>query len=158
MNIRDAAGQFLACKRIAVTGVSRNAKGHGANSVAKRLRERGYTVFNINPNAPEIDGQPCYPSLKAVPGGVEAVVIGTKPERALGTVQEAAELGVKLVWMHSDGSQGSVSLEAAAYGRQHGMTVIDGGCPLMFGPASDGGHRFMCWYLTLTGKIPRVVT
>lgn len=158
MNIRDAAAQFLACKRIAVTGVSRTARGHGSNSVAKRLRERGYEVFIINPNASEIDGQPCYPNLKAIAGGVEAVVIGTKPERALQTMQEAAELGVKFVWMHSDGSQGSVSPEATAFGRQHGISVIDGGCPLMFGPTSDGGHRLMCWYLTLTGKVPRVVS
>lgn len=157
MNIRDAAELFLACQRIAVTGVSRTPQGHGSNSVAKRLRERGYEVFNVNPSASEIEGHPCYPSLKAIPGGVDAVVIGTKPVRALQTVEEAAELGIKFVWMHSDGSQGSVSPEATSAGRQHGITVIDGGCPLMFGPASDGGHRFMCWYLTLTGKVPRVV-
>lgn len=157
MKIQDAAAQFLACKRIAVTGVSRTAKGHGANSVATRLRQRGYEVFNVNPNVTELEGQPCYPNLKAISGGVEAVVIGTRPAHALGTVQEAAELGVNYVWMHSDGSQGSVSPEAAAYGRQHGLVVIDGGCPLMFGVASDGGHRFMCWFLTLTGKVPRTV-
>lgn len=134
MNIRDAAEQVLACQRIAVTGVSRTARGHGANSVAKRLCERGYEVFNINPNASEIDGQPCSPTLKAVPGGVDAVVIGTRPAHAPGTVPEAADLGVKFV-----------SSEAAAFGRQDGITVIDGAPP------------FMCWYLTLTGKISRVV-
>lgn len=157
MKTRDAAEQFLACKRIAVTGVSRTPQGHGGNNVARRLRERGYGVFNVNPNATELDGQPCFPDLKAIPGGVEAVVIATRPERALQTLQEAAELGVKYVWMHSDGSQGSVSPEAAAYGRQHGMVVIDGGCPLMFGATSDGGHRFMCFFLTLAGKVPRTV-
>ena len=52
MNVKDAAGQFLANKRIAVTGVSRMPKGHGSNLVYQRLRKRGYQVFAVNPNAP----------------------------------------------------------------------------------------------------------
>ena len=41
--------------------------------------------------------------------------------------------------------------------RERGMTVIEGGCPLMFGKASDGGHRAMCWLLKWTGSVPRTV-
>lgn len=85
------------------------------------------------------------------------MVIGTRPERAEATVREAAELGINRVWMHRSVDAGSVSPEAAALGRQQGMTVIEGGCPLMFGQASDGGHRVMCWVLTLTGRVPRTV-
>jgi hypothetical protein len=44
-----------------------------------------------------------------------------------------------------------------AYGREHGITVIDGGCPLMFGKTADGGHKVMCAFLKLTGAVPRVV-
>jgi uncharacterized protein len=51
-DIKTAASEFLAKKRVAVTGVSRNTKsGHGSNTVYKRLRERGYEVFAVNPNA-----------------------------------------------------------------------------------------------------------
>ena len=48
--IKDAAAEFLAEKRVAVTGVSRNARQHGSNVVYQRLRERGYEVFAVNPN------------------------------------------------------------------------------------------------------------
>jgi uncharacterized protein len=156
-DIKTAAEQFLAHKRIAVTGVSRNPQGHGSNAVYQRLRSRGYEVFAVNPNADTVEGDPCFRELSAVPGGVEAVVIGTRPERAEATVRECEALGITSVWMHRGFGQGSVSTAATEYGRAHGMTVIDGGCPLMFGPAADGGHKFMCRLLRLTGKIPRTV-
>ena len=155
--IADAAEDFLACRRIAVTGVSREAKEHGGNIVYKRLRERGYDVFAVNPNATTLEGDTAYPDLRSIPGGVEAVVVATRPDRAEATVREAADLGVRRVWMHRSFGAGSVSPEATAVGREHGMTVIDGGCPLMFGPTSDGFHRVMCPVLKLTGKVPRTV-
>ncbi len=155
--IAQAAEDFLAQKRIAVTGVSSNPAGHGSNAVYQRLRDRGYQVFAVNPNATTVEGDPCYPSLAAIPDGVDAVVIGTSPEHADGTMREAADLGITRVWMHRAFGGGSVSPTAASYGREHGITVIDGGCPLMFGSASDGGHRFMCRLLTLTRKVPRRV-
>ena len=153
--IEDAAAAFLATKRIAVTGVSREPQQHGGNVVYRRLRDRGYTVFAINPNAVEVEGDRCFPDLKSIPGGVDAVVIATRPERALTTMRECADLGIEQVWMHRAFGTGSVSPEAAAFGRQHGIRVIAGGCPLMFDPASDGGHKVMRSLLTLTGKVPR---
>ena len=158
MKLADAATEFLASKRIAVTGVSRNPQGHGSNAVIERLIERGYDAIPINPHATELAGVTAYPSLAAVPGGVDAVVIGTRPEHALGTVKEAVDLGITKVWMHRSLDAGSVSPEAVAYGREHGVVVIDGGCPLMFDPAADGAHKFMCGLLKLTGKVPRVVS
>ncbi|WNM28505.1 CoA-binding protein [Demequina capsici] len=156
-SIADAAQQFLSHRRIAVTGVSRNPEGHGSNAVYVRLRERGFQPFAINPNAESVEGDPAYPSLAAVPGGVEAVVIGTSPQHAMATVEEAAALGITDIWMHRSFGAGSVDEPAAAWGRAKGMTVIAGGCPLMFGDASDGGHRFMCSVMKLTGKVPREV-
>jgi predicted CoA-binding protein len=97
---RSAAAEFLANQRIAVTGVSRNPQGHGSNLVYQRLRERGYQVVAVNPNAEQLEGDRCYPDLRSIPGGVEAVVIGTRPEIAETTMRECAELGIKCVWMH----------------------------------------------------------
>jgi predicted CoA-binding protein len=155
--VKDAAAEFLAQKRIAVTGVSRNPAQHGSNIVYRRLRERGYVVFAINPNATEVEGAPCFRDLKSVPGGVDAVLIGTRPERAMDTMRECADLGIEHVWMHRAMGVGSVSEEAAAWGRQRGIRVIAGGCPLMFDPTSDAGHKVMRSLLTLTGKVPRRV-
>jgi predicted CoA-binding protein len=142
--IKQAASEFLAQKRVAVTGVSRRTKeGHGANTVFKRLRDRGYDVFAINPNADEVEGAPSYHDLKSVPGGVDAVVIGTRPEIADDTMHECVDLGIKHVWMHRGPGAGSVSPTATTFGRDHGVTVIDGGCPCMFDPTADFGHKVM---------------
>lgn len=143
LTMQEAASEFLALKRIAVTGVSRSAKDHGANTVFKRLRDRGYEVFAVNPNTDEVEGANCYHDLKSIPGGVDAVVIATAPGRAEGTMRECDELGIKHVWMHRGPGAGSVSAAATAYGRDHGITVIDGGCPLMFEPTADFGHKVM---------------
>jgi uncharacterized protein len=157
MRIKDAAAEFLANRRVAVTGVSRTPRDHGSNIVYKRLRERGYEVFAVNPNADEVEGDVCYHDLKSIPGGVDAVVIGTRPETAEDTMRECAELGITHVWMHRALGSGSVSDSATDYGRQHGITVIAGGCPLMFAPTSDPGHRAMRFICTLTGSVPRQV-
>lgn len=157
VKIADAAHDFLGAKRIAVTGVSRTPGSHGGNVVHDRLLERGYEVFAVNPNATEIAGRTAYPSLGAIPGRVDAVVIATAPSRALDTMKEAVDLGITRVWMHRSIDAGSVSDDATAYGREHGVLVIDGGCPLMFDPVSDGGHKVMCRLLTLFGRVPRTV-
>jgi uncharacterized protein len=142
-SVTEAAAAFLANKRMAVTGVSRSPKTHGSNTVYRRLKDRGYEVFAVNPNADTVEGDPSYQDLKSIPGGVDAVVIGTRPEIAEDTVRECVELNIKHVWMHRGPGPGSVSSTATDYGRQHGITVIDGGCPLMFEPTADFGHKIM---------------
>jgi predicted CoA-binding protein len=155
--IKEAASQFLSHKRVAVTGVSRNPGDHGSNVVYKRLRERGYDVFAVNPNADTVEGARAYHDLRSIPGGVDAVVIGTRPEIADETMRECAELGIKHVWMHRGPGAGSVSTTATAYGRERGIAVIDGGCPCMFGPTADPGHKAMRLVFTLTGNVPKQV-
>jgi predicted CoA-binding protein len=157
MRISQAAEEFLSHKRIAVTGVSRTPENHGSNVVYRRLRDRGYDVYPVNPHAETVEGDRCYASLSDVPGGVEAVVIGTRPEHAEATVHECVDLGVTHVWMHRAFGAGSVDRTATELGRAHGMTVIDGGCPCMFAPTADGGHRFIKAVCTLTGAVPRRV-
>jgi hypothetical protein len=153
--MKEAASAFLANKRIAVTGVSRTPKDHGANNVYKRLRDRGFEVFAVNPNTDEVEGAHSYHDLKSIPGGVDAVVIATAPSRAEDTMRECAELGIGQVWMHRGPGAGSVSATATAYGREHGITVIDGGCPLMFEPTADFGHKVM--KVVFSGRIPKSV-
>ena len=153
--MKEAAAEFLAHKRIAVTGVSRKPRGHGSNTVFKRLRDRGYEVFAVNPNADEVEGAHSYHDLRSIPGGVDAVVIATAADKAEGTMRECAELGITHVWMHRSYGQGSVSAPAAAYGREHGITVIDGGCPLMFDPAADVGHKVM--RVVFANHVPKTV-
>lgn len=156
--IQQAATDFLSHKRVAVTGVSRHPESHGANLIFQRLRGRGYEVYPVNPNATEVEGTHSYPNLASIPGGVEAVVIATRAGRAEATMRECSALGIHDVWMHRAFGDGSVSPQATAYGRTHGIRVIDGGCPLMFEPTADGGHKLLRWACTWTGKVPRQVS
>lgn len=157
MDVKQAADAFLANRRIAVTGVSRVPGGHGGNVVYKRLRDRGYDVFAVNPNADEVEGDVCYSDLASIPGGVDGVVVATRPAHVEATVRDCDALGITQVWLHRSIGEGSVCDEATVYGRANGMTVIDGGCPLMFAPTDDFAHRVMRFVLTRRGKVPRTV-
>lgn len=155
--ITQAASEFLSQQRIAVAGVSRTPGAHGGNVVYRRLRDRGYKVFAVNPNADTVEGDRCYRDLRSIQGGVDAVVIATRPAVAESVARNCRDLGITRVWMHRSFGSGSVSDAAAEYCRQNGISVIAGGCPLMFGPTADFGHKCMAWVLNLTGGIPKDV-
>jgi predicted CoA-binding protein len=148
---------FLAQKRIAVAGVSRSHSDHPAGHlIYQRLKRTGHDVFPVNPHMQTFEGDRCYPDLKSIPGGVDGVVIITRPEVTEQIVRDCGDAGVGRVWMHqSVGKNGSsVSPKAVEYCRRHDISVIAGGCPMMFGPGVDLGHTCMRWFLTLTGGLP----
>ncbi len=152
--VAEAAADFLAQRRIAVAGVSRQAAGHGGNYVYTTLRKRGYEVFAVNPNADTVEGDPCYHTLADIPGGVDGVLIATNPAATGDVVDQCARLGVHRVWMHRSFGGGSVDDAATRAGRDAGLTVIAGACPLMYGDKADVGHRCMRWVLGMTGSKP----
>ena len=152
--VARAAEDFLGQRRIAVAGVSRTPAAHGGNVIYKRLKERGYEVFAVNPNAEVVEGDTCYHDLASIPGGVDAVVIATNPRDTPSVVDDCARLGVRRVWMHRSFGAGSVEPASVVVGRARGMTVIAGGCPLMFEPASDTAHRCIGWIVGHTGSRP----
>ena len=88
---------------------------------------------------------------------MDAVVIGTRPEHALATVNECIDLSIGKACMHRGPGPGSVCAEATNLGRQNGVQVIDGGCPCMYAATSDPGHRVMRSLLMLTGAVPRTL-
>jgi predicted CoA-binding protein len=151
----EAVEEFLAQKRIAVAGVSRDG-ADASNAIYKKLKNHGYEVFPVNPNAGEVEGDTCYPNVQAISGGVDGVVIATHPKVAGQIVRDCTEAGVSRVWMHRSFGQGSVSEEAVEYCRQHDITVIPGGCPMMF-CEPDIAHKCMRWFLGVTGGLPKQV-
>jgi predicted CoA-binding protein len=151
--------EFLAQKRIAVAGVSRDTSRHPVgNLIYRRLKDTGHEVFAVNPSMETFEGDPCYTELQAIPGGVDGVVIITRPETTQRIVHDCAEAGVSRVWMHQSfaTAQSSVSPVAVEYCREHGIGVIAGACPMMYGPGADFGHRCMRWMLGFTGGLPKV--
>jgi hypothetical protein len=155
ITLEDKVHDFLAQKRIAVAGVSRNKGEHAAgNVIYARLRSSGHEVFAVNPHLKTFEGDRCYPDLGSIPGGVDGVVIITRPAITEQIVRDCPAAGVHRVWMHQSMAKGtSVSPEAVEYCRQHDITVIAGACPMMYCGA-DFGHTCMRWFLKLTGGLP----
>ena len=147
---------FLAQKRIAVAGVSRNNSHHPTgNLIYHRLKRAGHDVFPVNPHIQAFEGDRCYPDVKSIPGGVDGVVIVTRPEFTERIVRDCNDAGVRRVWMHQSLGKGtSVSPKAVEYCRQLDIGVIAGACPMMFGPGVDFGHTCMRWILRLAGGLP----
>jgi predicted CoA-binding protein len=155
-NLREAAEEFLSQHTIAVAGVSRDSR-QPANLIYRRLRERGYEVFAINPRAEEVEGDVCYPNVVSLPHKPDGVVVVTTPEVAAHVVEDCAEAGVERVWLHRAFGPGSVSERAVTFCHAKGITVIPGGCPNMFGATADPGHRCMRAVLSVTGQLPKEV-
>jgi len=147
------ANEFMAQKRIAVVGVSRTGQGTAAG-IFTALRASGHEVFAVNPNVFMLGEDTVYPSLKAIPGGVDGAVIVTRPELTEKIVQDAAEAGVKRLWMHNNTlGASSVSEQAVDYCLEHQIDVIPGACPMMY---LDPFHKAMKWGLGITGRLPEI--
>jgi hypothetical protein len=155
--IEQAVDAFLSSDRIAVAGVSRNPGGaHASNGIYSRLKERGYEVFPVNPNADTVMGDTCYHHLADIPGGVDAVVVATNPSVSLSVVEECKALGIDKVWIHKNFGTGSYSQEAHEFCRANGITALVS-CPLWYGETSDGFHRFFGATCRLLRQVPREV-
>ena len=148
---------FLSQKRIAVAGVSRDKSHHPTgNLIYNRLKKSGHDVFAVNPHMHTFEGDRCYPDLQSIPGGVDGVVIITRPETTEQIVRECDAAGVHCVWMHQSMGKNTSSVSPAAveYCRQHDISVIAGACPMMYGGSIDLGHKCMRLILKLTGGLP----
>lgn len=155
-SLKQAADEFLSQHRIAVAGVSRDSK-QPANLIYRRLRDTGHSVFAVNPSAEEVEGDHCYASVGSIPDGVDGVVIVTPATASADVVADCASAHVPRVWLHRGMGPGSSSEQAVALCKEHGITVIPGGCPCMFGETADAGHKCMRAMLRATGKLPRAV-
>lgn len=152
--LTEKVSNFLAQKHIAVAGVSRDPKGSAANLIYQKLKNGGYKVFPVNPQAEKVEGDRCFANLKNIPEKIDGVVICTPPQAADQIVKECAELGITRVWMHRSFGQGSVSDEAAKFCEQNNITVIAGACPMMYCQPVDFGHKCLRWMLGMFGKLP----
>jgi len=151
--VPDLIAEFLQGKRFAVAGVSRQT-GQAANAIYRKLRDSGYEVFPVNPNAAQVEGTRCYSDLRSIPGTLDGVLVATHPSISLELVRQCSERGVGRVWFHRAFGQGSVSNEAIQECKARGMKCIVGGCPLMYCEPVDIGHRCMRWWLRRQGRIP----
>lgn len=149
MTTKTAVEDFVAQQTLALVGVSRRGKKFG-NMALQALKAKGYRVFPVHPQADQIEGEPCYSSLRALPEPVAGVLIVVPPEETEKVVREAAAAGIRRVWMQ----QGAESRSAIRFCEQHGISVVHGECILMFAQPVVSFHRFHRWVWKALGKLP----
>jgi hypothetical protein len=144
---------FLAQKRIAMVGVSRNPRDFSV-MLFKELVSRGYDVVPVNPRVPEVQGRRCFARVQDIQPAVDAVLLMTSPGVTEVVVGDCAAAGVKRVWMYRAGGTGAVSDKAIAFCRERGIAVVPGECPYMFLPHA-GLHRVHGFIRRISGSYPR---
>jgi uncharacterized protein len=151
----DQIKAFLAVKRLAIAGVSRNPKDF-SRLLLREFLQRGYDVVPVHPGAGEIEGRACFARLQDVVPPVEAVLLMTSPTATEQVVRDCAEAGVKQVWMYRARGAGAVSREAVGYCESRGIEVVAGECPMMFFPGAQFFHHVHGFIRQITGRYPRV--
>ena len=145
MTEREAIDQFLAQENLAVFGVSRGGKKFG-NAVYRDLKEKGWKVFAVNPNASEIEGDRCYRSINELPEEVSGAVLCIQPEETTKTVKELTEKGIKNIWMQ----QG-----AEKFCEENKINLVYDRCVMMFSEPVAGGHKLHKFIWKVFGKLPK---
>jgi uncharacterized protein len=132
----DEIKDLLASSRtVAVVGLS-DRPYRTSHSIARALKDFGFRIFPVNPNlrGPVLGEEP-YASVEEVPEAVDIVDVFRNSEKVMPTARDAVAAGAKVLWMQS----GVINEEAAAYAREHGLTVVMDRC-------------IMVDYVSLVGK------
>lgn len=145
---------FLAHKRIAMVGISRNPADFSARLFEEFCRQ-GYDMVPVNPAAQEIHARRSYARLQDIQPPVEAALLMTSPEVTEAVVHDCADAGVKSVWMYRSHGKGAISTPAIEFCQERGIAVVRGECPFMFLPETGAIHRIHGFVRKITGHYPR---
>jgi hypothetical protein len=110
----------------AVVGASRDPRKYG-HQVYRDLRTAGYTVYAVNPNADEILGDKCYPSVEALPQIPQVVDLVVPPKVTNQIVKACKKIGIRKVWMQP-GSESEIALE---FCKENSIEVVYGVCVMV---------------------------
>lgn len=145
--------EFLAQKRIALVGLSRNPKDF-SRMLFREMCQRGYDMVPVNPAAEEIEGRRCFGRIQDAEPPVRAALVMTPARDSERVVRECAEARVLRVWLYRGGGQGAVTQEAADFCRTSGIRLVEGHCPFMFFEKTGLIHRIHGWILKLQHRYP----
>ena len=110
-------------RTVAIVGLSAEAE-RPSFRVASYLKEQGYRVIPVNPKFSQILGEACYPDLASIREPVDVVDIFRRAEDTPAIVEQAIDIGAKVIWMQ----EGVVNETAAARAREAGLTVVMDKC------------------------------
>lgn len=115
--------QFFSSPAYAVIGASADREKWG-NIAYCMLREKGMPIYPVNPHHATIEGDRCYPNVRALPKEVQSVVLVVPPHVTERVVHDCIARGITGIWMQP----GAESSSAIAEARAHGIAVISGAC------------------------------
>jgi len=135
---------FWTHQRYAVIGDSRNATF--PKLTYNGLKATGKTPYAVDPGAEQIDGDPVYPDLGALPEQVDAAVLEVPKTETTEWVGRVADAGIKNLWIH----QQRDTPEALDLAKRRGIDVCHGTCAVMY--LQGGYHSIHKWINKLIGK------
>jgi predicted CoA-binding protein len=150
----DAIEDFLAQKRIAMVGMSREPRNISI-LLFEEMYRRGYDIVPVNPNTQEILGRRCFARVQDIQPPVDGALLMTTPEVTDAVVKDCAEAGIRRVWMYRGGGKGAVSPQAVQFCEERGIEVVPGECPFMFWRDAAAVHRVHGFIQKITGHYPR---
>ena len=150
MTTKVAIEDFVAQRKLAVVGVSREGKKFGYMAY-RALQEKGYRVFAVNPSASGIDGERYYPDLQSLPEPVDGALVVVPPKETERVVRGAAAAGIRRIWLQ----QGAESQAAIRFCVENGIEVVHGECILMFAHPVVSFHRWHQCLWKVLGKLPQ---
>ena len=122
-DIKDLRRILTDYKRVAIVGLSADWS-RPSNFAGKYLLEHSFDVVPVNPKYDQILGQKCYPALTEISPQVDIVDLFQRVERIPAFVDQAIEIGAKVVWMQL----GIIHEEAAQKARDAGLEVVMDRC------------------------------
>lgn len=108
---------------IAVVGIS-DRESAPAHSVPAYLQKQGYRIYPVNPKYDQVLGEKAYPDLLAIEDPVDVVLVFRRSDFVPGIVQQAIEIGARVVWMR----EGIVNPDAAEVAKDAGLNVVMDTC------------------------------
>jgi len=147
--MKQAIDKFFSSGAYAIVGVSTDTKKFG-NAAFRAMKEKGFTVFPVNPKRDLIGEDPCFASVLDLPDEVKAVVTVVPPAETEKVIHDCVKKGITAVWMQ----KGSESQKAIREAEESGIAVVHGQCIVMFLEPVEGFHSFHRWFTRLVGAYP----
>jgi len=142
--------QFLAnAEHLAFYGLKREGKGY-AHDVFQGLHRAhpDYVITAVHPEAVELDGLPVVKSAASIEPAPDSAIVVLKPAQAARAIDDAAQGGVRRVWLAMNACNPSTRRLA----QDRGLAVVSG-CPLLFLPDQELPHRVHRWLAQLFGRV-----
>ncbi len=127
MDVIELNKQEMLEKKVwAVIGVTPDPEKFGYK-IFKKLKEKGYKVYGINPKYNEVEGETIYASVKDLPEKPDCVDMVVNHKLSLPMLDEIKAAGIEYVWFQP----GTFDEEVIDKAESYGMKIVYYDCVLV---------------------------